>query len=236
MSVYTYKENELNSGFVGYRVAVMVDGKQKQKWFSTKGKTDLEITALGKKARSLNNEFLMLKNLNKDLREKKCKDIPAVMKVSSHSTGIRGIKLMFLERHKTGNIIYVPHVVVSFSYKKQRYSKIFRVKSERYADAWHQAVFFYSNIKKEVDISTLYARKPPLELLYVTFKHNIVGGMPMKVEHLPDELLEERKFNEWIKDLEGNLFHTEFSNKQYFKDIVHEYIVNKALARIKNVA
>ena len=87
--IKTYQQGEHKSGFVGIRVAVMVDGKARQKYFSFKASNKKEDEILSD-AKLLHSQWLMEKNLAGSKRKVASKELRRVS--SPFSTGTRGIK------------------------------------------------------------------------------------------------------------------------------------------------
>ena len=83
--IRTYRKGEHNSGFIGVRVAVMVNGKPMQKYFSFKTANIKESEVLTK-AKQLHTQWLMEKSLASSKREIASKELRRVLGSSLKST------------------------------------------------------------------------------------------------------------------------------------------------------
>ena len=141
MSIYDYTEKPHPAGFVGYRVAVMVDGKFKQKYFNTRA-LNADKEKLYKKAQEIDQAWLEQKEKAEQSRNNKA----VAMTHAIHSTGVRGISLNWrYSPDRYGN---------KRAYKKMRYSVYVMKKGKRFArtfpstqDGWVAAVEYLAKSK-----------------------------------------------------------------------------------------
>lgn len=166
MSIYEYNEDEHPGGFIGLRVAVMVNKKHKQKYYSfrdTSGKrfflTQKQINQIWREARELEEKWL---NMQKVAEKRRLKDARPTSRAQD-STGVRGITFTYLyspDRH--GNKKAYKHLafVAQGSVDNVHFIKSFRVDLLGYDGAWRQAVKYYANLKGIKSYKHLLLRKP----------------------------------------------------------------------------
>ncbi len=229
MSFYTYDGTDHKSGYIGHRISVMIDGKQKQKYYSTRGKSIEEANILAKEAHRQEQEWLMIKNMSSSVRESSCVDQPNKMKVSCNATGVTGVKLIFRGNSIGG--MRTPYISINFNYRKVRYAKAINVRDQGYMDAWNQAILFYATSREITDYSHLLKRRPPIEIWYVIFMEDLKKGDEMKISHLPKELLKSKFLDKWFDFIE-DIAREPFKQSEYLKKMVHKYKVNKTVKRM----
>jgi len=128
------------AGFIGYRVAVMIDGKHKQKYFSLNRAPKLEQH---KKAHKLNARWLQEKE-----RRQTYRDNQAIQSVRSiHGTGVKGIALRYCySPDKRGNKKAYKHkrFVVQGSNNLKGFNRGFEVTTQ----GWYDAVAYLAKQKQ----------------------------------------------------------------------------------------
>jgi len=166
MAIYEYNEGDHNGQFQGLRVAVSIDSKVKQKYFSFRcnGKY-VSLTkerTLRKEAKALEQQW---KEEQAIFRAKRIANaIETFRGEPSYSTGVRGIQLKFaIENKFRGNEwrrYSYPVFIVSGSTKGVRFQDRFWINSG-YEKAWINAVKFLAKSKGIKDYDHLIKRMPP---------------------------------------------------------------------------
>ena len=155
-----YEKGEHKGGFIGIRVAVMVDKKLIQKYFSYK-LYDKPKDELYKEANQYHKDLLLHKNLASSKNEREAKEIRRT--TSPFSTGVKGIK--FSISHKQC------YFYVQGSTNKVGFHKHFNIRSLGYDMAWFKACEFLQKQKDYSIFDSIYKRKPPAEMLLIAFRH-----------------------------------------------------------------
>ncbi len=203
-----YERGEHKGGFIGVRVAVMIDGKHKQKYFSYKN-SDKSEDAIFKEAEQLHKEWLMLKNLANTENKRKSKELRRV--TSPYSTGIKGIK--FNINHRRASFF------VQGSTNKVPFHKTFSINDFGYDLAWFKACEFLQSKKDYTIFDDIYKRKPQKEMLLITFRYLFFNTK--KQIHLESisTIIQKPILINWIKQLSR-----QYSNNKQLKEEVLEYI------------
>jgi hypothetical protein len=195
MPVYQYNKGDHPAGFIGLRVAVMVNGDHKQKYFNFKVPYSShtyyslkERDEMRAKAKALEESWQHQRKATATTREAKAEEV----RPSLYSTGVRGIKMKFcrIKKQRAGEarIYYTPVFVVSGSTDKGRFHKDFNILTQGYQKAWISAVLYYF-VKKNIDPnSPILKRLPPVEKFMVIFADQLKKGNPIPKHRLPTEL------------------------------------------------
>ena len=203
-----YERGEHKGGFIGVRVAVMVDGKHRQKYFSYK-QSDKSEEAIYKEAEQLHREWLMLKNLanSKNLRESK-----EMRRVTSpFSTGVKGIKFNISHRRA--------YFFVQGSTNNKLFHKTFNINDHGYDLAWYKACEYLQSQKDYSLFDNIYKRKPPKEMLLIAFRHLFfITNKQIHFESI-SSIIEKPVFINWLKQLVR-----QYSDNKMFKAKVFEYM------------
>ena len=158
--IKTYQQGEHKSGFIGVRVAVMVDGKARQKYFSFKASDKKEDEILSD-AKSLHAQWLMEKNLASSKRDVASKEVRRVS--SPFSTETKGIK--FRISHNTC-YFYVQGMTNHI-----RFHQNFSINKLGYELAWFKACEYLQQNKDYSLLDKVYKNKPAEERLLIAFRH-----------------------------------------------------------------
>jgi len=158
--IKTYRQGDLKSGFEGIRVAVMVDGKARQKYFSFKSSQKSENEILSE-AKSLHAQWLMEKNLAISKREVASKEVRRVS--SPFSTGVKGIKFRISYHTCYFHVQGVSNHV--------RFNQNFSINKLGYDLAWFKACEYLQKNKDYSLLDTVYKNKPVEERLLITFRY-----------------------------------------------------------------
>lgn len=175
MPVYTYKEGDHNSGFVGIRVVVGGLKKQQQKYYSFKKVSPKKQKILKERAKELEEKW--------QLQQQK----------SCYCTGIRGIRMNFIIMRKSiaseQRNYYTPVFVVSGSSNGKNFCKRFNIIKHGYKQSWESAVMYYANKKGFPNYDNLIEPLPPMKnfLNIVKIMHR-TGGHKVPNKRLPLEL------------------------------------------------
>ncbi len=175
MPVYTYKEGQHSSGFVGIRVVVGGVKKQKQKHYSFKKASPKKQKILEERAKKLEVKW-------QQLQQKSC-----------YSTGVRGIRMNFIIIRKViankERNYYTPVFAVSGQSDGKNFCKRFNIIKHGYKQAWENAVRYYANKKGFSDYDNLTEPLPPMKnfLNIVKIMHR-TGGHKVPDKRLPLEL------------------------------------------------
>lgn len=192
MPVYRYNKGEHNGGFVGLRVAVMVNKELKQKYFSfrvdgTRVSLDDE-KKLEEQAKQLEDSW---KYQQKPAIEKRLNEADECT-TSIYSTGIRGIRMKFIteKRIRAGELrtYYTPVFIVSGSNNNKKFGKKFNILTQGYQPAWMYAVLYYAMNKNLSDPGKLIERLPPVEKFMIIVGHMLKLGHKVPKRRLPIEL------------------------------------------------
>jgi hypothetical protein len=203
-----YKKGEHKAGFIGVRVAVMIDGKHRQKYFSYK-KSEHSEEAIYKEAEQLHIEWLMLKNLANAQNQKNSKEMRRV--TSPYSTGVKGIK--FNISHSRS------YFFVQGSTNNKLFYKNFSINDYGYDIAWYKACEYLESKKDYSVFDEIYKRKPQKEMLLITFRHLFFStNKPIHFESI-SKVIDEKTFIDWLKQISR-----QYSDNKTLKTKVFEYI------------
>ncbi len=203
-----YERGEHKGGFIGVRVAVMIDGKHKQKYFSYKN-IDKSEEAIYKDAEELHREWLMLKNLANTQNQRESKELRRV--TSPYSTGVKGIK--FSISHNRA------YFFVQGSTDNKLFYNNFSIHDYGYDLAWFKACEFLQSKKDYSIFDDIYKRKPQKEMLLITFRHLFfTTKKQIHIESISSIIKEPILIN-WIKQLSR-----QYSDNKRFKEEIFEYI------------
>jgi len=204
-----YERGEHKAGFIGVRVAVMIDGKHKQKYFSYK-QSDKSEEAIYKEAKQLHKKWLMLKNLANSKNQRKSKETRRV--TSPFSTGVKGIK--FSISHNRA------YFHVQGSTNKKLFHKSFCINDYGYDLAWFKACEYLQSKKDYSLFDTVYKRKPPKEMLLIAFRYQYfrTKNNAIHFESI-STIIEKPTFINWLKQLVR-----QYSDNKAFKEKVFEYL------------
>lgn len=158
--IKTYRQGEHKSGFIGVRVAVMVEGKARQKYYSfnTIDKKEDEILS---DAKMLHAQWLMEKNLARSKREVASKEVRRVS--SPFSTGTKGIKFRI-----SHNSCYF---LVQGTTKNKRFHQNFNINRLGYAMAWFKACDYLQQHKDYSLLDSVYKNKPVEQRLLIVYRY-----------------------------------------------------------------
>ena len=203
-----YERGEHKGGFIGVRVAVMIGGKHKQKYYSYKN-IDKTEEAIYKDAEQLHREWLMLKSLAGIKAQRESKELRRV--TSPYSTGVRGIK--FNISHKRA------YFFVQGSTDNKPFHKNFNINDFGYDLAWYKACEFLQSKKNYSIFDEIYKRKPHKEMLLITFRHLLLStNKPIHFESI-SSIIEKPIFISWLKQLAR-----QYSDNNTLKAKIFEYI------------
>ncbi len=209
--IKTYQKGEHKGGFIGTRVAVSVDGKVIQKYFSVRNykNNNLNKDTLLKDAHFFHNELIMKKNLARSSYEKASKELRRT--TSPFSTGVKGIKFTLAY----GNSYFY----VQGSTNNIGFHKHFNINSLGYDFAWFKAFEFLQKNKDYSIFDTIYKKKPAKEMLLIAFRHLFfIKKKKLKVTsisaHINDPLL-----RSWFMQLLR-----QYESNKDFKEQVRTYL------------
>jgi hypothetical protein len=192
MPIYKYKEGDHSGGFIGLRVAVMVDNKRMQKYFSLIVNgfrvSVAEEKRIEEKAMQLEGSWKYQQQSSIIKRHNEAKE-----QVSSvYSTGVRGIRMKFIisKKMRSGELraYYTPVFIVSGSNNNKKFGKSFNIITQGYQSAWTYAVLYYAINKNLTEPSNLLQRLPPVEKFMVIIKEMHKSGHKVPKRRLPVEL------------------------------------------------
>jgi hypothetical protein len=192
MAIYKYNEGEHGGGFIGLRVAVMVNKKLKQKHFSfIVGSSWVSLDeekALEEKAKQLEDSWKYQQQSASEKRHNQAQERQS----SVYSTGVRGIKMKFITMNRTraGELrtYYTPAFIVSGSNNNKRFTKSFNIITQGYQSAWTYAVLYYAMNKNLNEPGDLLKRLPPVEKFMIIIKAMHKSGHKVPKRRLPEEL------------------------------------------------
>ena len=203
-----YERGEHKGGFIGVRVAVMIDGKHRQKYFSYK-KSDKSEEAIYQEAEKLHKEWLMLKSLANSKNQRESKEMRRV--TSPYSTGVKGIK--FNISHSRA------YFFVQGSTDNKLFHKNFSINDHGYDLAWYKACEYLQSKKDYSLFDNIYKRKPPKEMLLIAFRHlYFTTNKPIHLESI-SSIIEKPVFINWLKQLVR-----QYSDNKMFKEKVFKYM------------
>ncbi|WP_299881383.1 AP2/ERF family transcription factor [uncultured Cocleimonas sp.] len=206
--IRTYRKDEHKAGFIGIRVAVMVNSKLMQKYYSFKS-TDQSEDEILSDAKSLHAKWMMEKNLASSKRDIAAKELRRVS--SPFSTGIKGIK--FRISHNTC-YFYVQGMT-----NKIRFHKNFSINKYGYEMAWFKACEFLQKNKDYSLFDSIYKNIPVKERLLIAFRYlYFTQKQQVHIEAIAP-LISEDILVAWLKQLL-----TQFKNNKPFKAEVLKYM------------
>ena len=204
MAIYYY-DGEQNSppNYVGVRVAVMVNKKLRQKWYTFRVAggfiPEEEQEKIKAEAQALEKEWVLEKNLYSGIRLREAKEEP---QNSAYVTGIAGIKMRYIKQTKKRYskakrpgpkklltyVFYTPSIIVNSSHKKEKFIKQFNVLTRGYDMAWYMAVSYLAEKKGIGNFDHLLARKPPVQQWRLIRDWQNKNGYEIAENRLPKEL------------------------------------------------
>lgn len=203
-----YERGEHKGGFIGVRVAVMIGGKHKQKYYSYKNIAKSE-EAIYKEAEQLHREWLMLKSFESTKAQRESKELRRV--TSPYSTGVKGIKFNISHRRA--------YFFVQGSTDNKLFHKNFSINDFGYDIAWYKACEYLQSKKDYSVFDEIYKRKPPKEMLLITFRHLFIStNKPVHLESI-SSIIEKPIFIDWLKH-----FARQYTNNNALKEKIFEYI------------
>ena len=205
-----YERGEHKGGFIGVRVAVMIDGKHRQKYFSYNN-SDKSEEAIYKEAEELHKEWLMLKSLASSKNQRESKEMRRV--TSPYSTGVKGIK--FNISHSRA------YFFVQGSTNNKLFHKNFSINDLGYDLAWYKACEYLQSKKDYSLFDTIYKRKPPKEMLLITFRHLFFTTNKQIHFESISTVIQEPVFIKWLKQLVR-----QYGDNKTFKAKVFEYLAS----------
>lgn len=205
--IKTYQKDEHKSGFIGVRVAVMVDGKAMQKYFSFKSSDKNEDDILSD-AKLLHARWMMEKNLASSKRDVASKELRRVS--SPFSTGTKGIK--FRVSHNTC-YFYVQGMT-----KHIRFNQHFNINRLGYEFAWFKACEYLQKNKDYALLDSVYKNKPAEERLLIVFRHLYFTKSSAVHLRALIGVIDESILISWFKQLL-----LQYPNNKQFKEDVLEY-------------
>jgi len=205
-----YERGDHKGGFIGIRVAVMVDKKLIQKYFSYKI-YDKPKDELYKEASQYHSDLLLQKSLASSRNEKEAKEIRRT--TSPYSTGVKGIKFTLSHRQC--------YFYVQGSTNKVLFYKHFNIQTLGYDMAWFKACEFLQKQKDYSIFDLIYSRKPQKEMLLIAFRH-LYFATNKKV-HLDSiiPVIEKSVLHNWLKQLL-----LQYKSNMLFKEQVMAYLTN----------
>lgn len=204
MPIYRYEDGDHSGGFIGLRVAVMVDKELRQKYYSlvvdgAPVSID-EEKRIEEKARQLDDSWKYQQASAIEKRKNQAKD----QNSSVYSTGVRGIRMKFVvaKKFRAGELksYYTPMFVVEGSNNNKRFGKNFNIITQGYQIAWTSAVLYYAMNKNLTNPDDLIKRYPPVEKFMIIMKKMHKAGHAIPKRRLPVELWS----NSLVKTALGN--------------------------------
>ncbi len=187
MAIYHYDGTQKTpKNYVGYRVAVSVNGELRQKWYK-------ETKEKPKEAEELDRLWRFEQQLYKDSKNRERKERA---NNSAYVTGIAGIKMKFIpngRRVVKGELkrYYTPAFVVSGSSNGKQFFRPFNIKTLGYDMAWFKACRFASEKYGENLLDKMLKKKPPVEQFHIIYRWQAQQlGLNIPLSSLPDELIE----------------------------------------------
>ncbi len=197
MPIYKYENGDHSGGFIGLRVAVMIDKELRQKYFSFLV-DGFPISAdkekkIQEKARQLDDSWKYQQTSAIEKRKNQAKS-----QISSvYSTGVRGIRMKFVvdKKFRAGELksYYTPMFIVEGSNDNKRFGKNFNIITQGYQIAWTSAVLYYAMNKNLTDPDDLIKRFPPVEKFMIIMNEMHKAGHTIPKRRLPVELWSNRQ-------------------------------------------
>lgn len=185
MAIYHYDGTQKTpKNYVGYRVAVCVNGKLRQKWYKN-------TTEKPKEAEELDRLWRFEQQLHRDTKKRERKER---VSNSPYVTGVAGIKMKFISNGKrivAGKVkrYFTPAFVVSGSSNNERFLKTFNIKTLGYDMAWFKACQFAEEKYGANLLDKMLRKKPPVEQFHIIYRWQTQGGKKILPSSLPDELI-----------------------------------------------
>ena len=208
MPIYYYDgEQKSPPNYIGIRVAVMINSKLQQKWYTFRSTAheggvlpEKEQQKRKKEAQELEHEWMLEKNLHSGIRLREAKEEP---QNSAYVTGIAGIKMRYVKQTKRRYskakkpgpkkrltyVFYTPFIIVNSSHKKEKFIKQFNVLTRGYDMAWYAAVSYFSEKKGINNFDHLLKRKPPIQQWTIIRNWQNKKGYEIPETRQPNELL-----------------------------------------------
>jgi len=208
MPIYYYDgEQKSPPNYIGIRVAVMINSKLQQKWYTFRSSAydggvlpEMEQLKRKKEAQELEQEWMLEKNLHSGIRLREAKEEP---QNSAYVTGIAGIKMRYVKQTKRRYskakkpgpkkrltyVFYTPFIIVNSSYKKEKFIKQFNVLTRGYDMAWYAAVNYFAEKKEITSFDHLLIRKPPIQQWTIIRNWQNKKGYEIPEKRQPNELL-----------------------------------------------
>lgn len=203
-----YERGEHKGGFIGVRVAVMVDGKHRQRYFSYKD-LDKSPELIFKEAKQLHQEWLMEKDLAGSKNKMQSKELRRT--TSPYSTGIKGIK--FKINHKRASFL------IQGSTDNKLFNKSFSINDLGYDLAWFKACEFLQSKKGYALFDIIYKKKPPKEMLLITFRYTFFSTKNKVSFESISSIIDKATFISWIKQLKR-----QYPDNKLLKENIFEYV------------
>ena len=185
MTIYHYDGTQKNpKNYVGYRVAVSVNGKLRQKWFKGTKEEPRE-------AKELDKMWRFEQGLYKDSRNRERKER---LSNSAYVTGVAGIKMKFASngrglvsgKHK---YYYFPAFIVSGSVNSERFVKTFNIKNLGFDMAWFKACQYAAEKYGPNLLDQMLSKKPRVEQFYIIYRWQSQSDSEIPVSCFPEEIL-----------------------------------------------
>ena len=185
MAIYHYDGSQTTpKNYVGFRVAVSVNGKLRQKWYK---KTE----TLPKAAKELEKLWIFEQQLHKDSKNRERKEL---VKNSAYVTGVAGIKMKFaVNINRRGNKVYryyIPVFIVSGSTNGKRFAKRFNIKRFGFDMAWFKACQYAAEKYGPTLLDKMLKRKPSVKQFQIIYRWQTHCGKDIPFSSMPNELLE----------------------------------------------
>jgi len=192
MAIYQYDGSQKTpKNYIGFRVALSVNGKLRQKWFKN---TD----TLPSEAEDLEIQWKFEQQLYKTQRMRERKER---IGNSAYITGVAGIKMKFESstkrtRSRTSGKIkvyrsYSPYFIVSGSIDSKRFIKKFNIKTLGYDIAWFKACYFASEKYGASTLDKMLERKPSVRQFHIIYRWQTKSGHEIPLDRQPNEILQE---------------------------------------------
>lgn len=186
MTIYHYDGSQTTpKNYKGYRIAVSVNGKLRQKWYKN-------TEELPKEAEVLHTQWKFEQQLYKDsrIRERKEK-----VQNSAYVTGVAGIKMKFITIKKTRNgkvsRYYTPAFVVSGCSDSKPFIKTFNIKTLGFDLGWFKSCQYAAEKYGKTLLDSMLAKKPSVEQFHLIYRWQKKRGLDIPLYRLPNELLDE---------------------------------------------
>ncbi len=189
MAIYHYDGSQKTpKNYVGFRVAVSVNGELRQKWYK-------DTKVLPKEAKVIESQWKFEQQLYKNQKMRERKEL---VKNSAYVTGVAGIKMKFqasIKRKKLSSgktkvyRSYAPVFIVSGSTNSKRFIKRYNIKTLGFDMAWFKACQFAAEKYGETLLDKMLKKKPPVEQFQIIHRWQTKMGHNIPIDRLPNELL-----------------------------------------------